>query len=161
MGGWQGSGTPTRIQLRRILAPTDFSEAAEPAMQWAMALGEVFGAEVVILHVLDLTIAALAGLPSQLAAFPAVGELLEQVRRETEQEMARVSARFPGARTLLREGSPRSVILEVAAEVDADLIVMGTHGRTGLAHVFFGSVAEHVVRHSKVPVLTVRRGEGA
>jgi len=48
----------------------------------------------------------------------------------------------------------------VAAEVNADLIVVGTHGRTGLAHVLFGSVAEHVVRHSRIPVLTVREAEG-
>ncbi|MDR5694358.1 MAG: universal stress protein [Armatimonadota bacterium] len=160
MEGSQGSRTPAKVEVRRILAPTDFSEAAEPALHWAIALGEVFGAEVVILHVMDLSIAALAGLPSQIAAFPAAGELLERVRSEAEQEMAKVAARFPTARTLLREGSPRSVILEVAAEIGADLIVMGTHGRTGLAHVFFGSVAEHIVRHSKIPVLTVRQAEG-
>jgi nucleotide-binding universal stress UspA family protein len=51
----------------------------------------------------------------------------------------------------------RSAILEVAAEVEADLIVMGTHGHTGLTHLLIGSVAEHVVRHSRIPVLTVRQ----
>ncbi|MDP3766726.1 MAG: universal stress protein, partial [Dehalococcoidia bacterium] len=62
-----------------------------------------------------------------------------------------------GGRTIIREGMPRSMILDVAREVGADLIVMGTHGRTGLTHVFFGSVAEHVVRHSRIAVLTVRQ----
>jgi nucleotide-binding universal stress UspA family protein len=65
--------------------------------------------------------------------------------------------RFPGARPLIREGPARSTILEVAGEIEADLIVMGTHGHTGLTHVLFGSVAEHVVRHSRIPVLTVRQ----
>lgn len=110
-----------------------------------------------LLHVLDLTIGALAGFPANVAMVPAVGELLERIRVETQQEMAKVSGRIPGAQTIIREGTPRSMILDVARELGADMIVMGTHGRTGLTHVFFGSVAEHVVRHSRVPVLTVRQ----
>ena len=146
-----------QVQPRRILVPTDFSPGAEDALNWANALGAAFHAEVVLLHVLDLSIAALAGFPSSLAMVPAAGELLDRIRSETEQEMTTLAARVPGARAMIREGTPRATILEVAAEVKADLIVMGTHGRTGLTHVFFGSVAEHVVRHSRVPVLTVRQ----
>ena len=145
------------IRPRRILVPTDFSPGVESALQWARALGEAFRAEVVLLHVLDLSIGALAGFPANVAMVPAAGELLQQIRTETQQEMAKLSSRVPGARTIIREGIPRSVILDVAREVGADMIVMGTHGRTGLTHVFFGSVAEHVVRHSRVPVLTVRQ----
>ena len=77
------------------------------------------------------------------------------------EQMRQLAARFPTARTLIKEGTPRSVILEVAADLDVDLIVMGTHGRTGLAHVFFGSVAEFVVRHSRIPVLTARQEESS
>lgn len=146
-----------RIHPRRILVPTDFSPGAEEALAWAQALGGAFKADVVLLYVLDLTIAALAGFPSSMAMVPAAGELLDRIRAESEQEMAKLAARVPGARSMIREGSPRAVILEVAREVGADLIVMGTHGRTGLTHVFFGSVAEHVVRHSRIPVLTVRQ----
>lgn len=146
-----------QVRPRRILAPTDFSPGAESALNWARALGSAFGAEVVLLHVLDLSVAALAGFPSSLAMVPAAGELLERIRGETEQEMAKLAARLPGVRPLIRDGTPRTVILEVASELGADLIVMGTHGRTGLTHVFFGSVAEHVVRHSRIPVLTVRQ----
>lgn len=148
---------PSRPQVKRILAPTDFSSGAERALQWAVGLGELLEAEVVILHVLDLSLAAAAGFPAQVAAMPAAGELMERVRQETSVEMSRLANRFPHAETMMREGSPRPVILEVAKEIGADLIVMGTHGRTGLAHVFFGSVAEHVVRHSRIPVLTVRQ----
>lgn len=149
-----------QVGPRRILAPTDFSPGAESALSWARALGSAFGAEVVLLHVLDLSVAALAGFPSSLAMVPAAGELLERIRAETEQEMAKLAARLPGVRPLMRDGTPRTVILEVASELGADLIVMGTHGRTGLTHVFFGSVAEHVVRHSRIPVLTVRQHPG-
>jgi len=148
------------IHPRHILVPTDFSPGAAGALEWAQALAAAFGAEVVLLHVLDLSLAALAGLPSALAMVPAAGELLERIRAETAQEMATLAARLPGARSVIREGAPRPVILEVAQEVGADLIVMGTHGRTGLTHVFFGSVAEYVVRHSRVPVLTVRQRGG-
>lgn len=147
------------LRVKRILFPTDFSPGAEPAAHWAAALSDAFGAELVILHVLDLSLAGLAGLPTQVAMMPAVDELIERVRAENAQEMARVAAQFPRARTMTREGPPRSTILQVAGEIGADLIIVGTHGRTGLAHVLFGSVAEHVVRHSKVPVLTVRETE--
>ncbi len=145
------------IRIRRILAATDFSPDAERALEWARTLSEAFNAELVILHVLDLSLAGAAGLPTELAAMPAVGQLMDRLRSEAASEMTKLAARHPRARTLLREGSPRTTILEVAREVAADVIVVGTHGRTGLAHVLFGSVAEHVVRHSPVPVLTVRR----
>ena len=145
------------VRPTRILVPTDFSPGADVALGWAQSLAAAFGAEVILLHVVDLSIAALAGFPSTLAAVPAAGELLDRIRIESDEEMRRLVARIPGARGIVREGTPRSVILEVAREIGAHLIVMGTHGRTGLTHVFFGSVAEHIVRHSRVPVLTIRQ----
>ncbi len=147
------------LRIARILLPSDFSPAADPPARWAATLRRAFGAELVILHVLDLSLAGMAGLPTQVAMMPAVDELIERVRAEAVQEMARLAERFPQARTLIREGSPRPMILQVAAEVGADLIVMGTHGRTGLARVLLGSVAGYVVSHSTIPVLTVREAE--
>ena len=145
--------------LKRILAPTDFSPAAEPALQWATSFSAAFGAELVILNVLDVSLAGSAGLPTEFAAMPAAAELIDRLRAETKTEMAKVAARYPKAKTTAREGPARTGILDVAREIGADLIVMGTHGRTGLAHIFFGSVAEYVVRHSHIPVLTVREEE--
>lgn len=152
------AGTP-QVRVSRILIPTDFSPGAEPALRWAAALAEAFGAEIILLHVLDFRLAALAGMPD-MAPIPAVDELLRTANAEAEQQMRALGARFPDARTILKEGVPRAMILEVAKAEGADLIVMGTHGRTGLSHVFFGSVAEHVVRHSRIPVLTARQDEG-
>ncbi len=147
----------TLARMKKILAPTDFSPGAESALQWALSLSEALGTDVFILHVLDLSLAGVAGLPTELAAMPAVGQLVDRLRVETKEEMAKVAARYPRATTMVREGSPRTGILEAGREIGADLIVMGTHGRTGLAHIFFGSVAEYVVRHSRIPVLTVRQ----
>ncbi len=147
----------TLARVKKILAPTDFSPDAEPALQWAQSLSEALGADLLILHVLDLSLAGVAGLPTEMAAMPAVGQLVDRVRVETKAEMVKVAARYPRAKTMVREGSPRTGILEAGREIGADLIVMGTHGRTGLAHIFFGSVAEYVVRHSRIPVLTVRQ----
>ena len=118
-----------------------------------------FGAELIFLHVVDLGIAALAGLSPHVAAMPAVDELTRVLRAEATEGMANLAARYPHARTLILEGSPRPLILQAAREEDTSLIVMGTLGRTGLSHLVFGSVAEHVVRHSPVPVLTVRQEE--
>lgn len=148
---------PSQVRIARILVPTDFSPGADAALEWATHLAKPLDAQMVILHALDLTLAGAAGLPTEFAAMPAVGDLMERLRREAAEEISRLAARVPKAQTMVREGSPRALILETAKETKADLIVMGTHGRTGLAHIFFGSVAEHVVRHSRVPVLTVRQ----
>lgn len=144
------------VHVKMILAPTDFSGAAEPALAWAAQLAEFFKAQVTIVHVVDVSLGNMTGL-APLAAMPAYGELLEVLRRDAKSDMAKIAQRYPGARTLIREGVPRSSILDLAGELGADLIVMGTHGRTGLAHLLLGSVAEHIVRFSRIPVLTVRQ----
>lgn len=147
------------VTVTRILVPTDFSPGAEGALRWAAMLADRFGAETIFLHVLDLSLGALAGLPSEMAAIPAVEELARLARAEAAESMGKLSARYPGAHTIVLEGSPRTLITQVAEEEDASLIVMGTRGRSGLALVVFGSVAEHVVRTSRIPVLTVREAE--
>jgi nucleotide-binding universal stress UspA family protein len=145
------------IAVRRILVPTDFSRHADLAVQWADRLGTLTKAQVTALFVLDLSLGAVAGLPPEMASMYATGELLARVRQEAAAEMARLGRRYPRVRTLVREGSPRPEILRTADRLRTDLIVIGTHGRTGLAHVVFGSVAEHVVRYARMPVLTVRK----
>jgi nucleotide-binding universal stress UspA family protein len=148
-------------EIKRILVPTDFSPGAGGALDWASYMAQCFKAELLLVHALDLTLGAAAGFPSDVAMMPAVQQLADRVREEANTEMAKLAEQYPHARPIIREGIPRRVILEVAKAEAASIIVMGTHGRTGLAHVFFGSVAEHVVRHSQVPVLTVRYTEEA
>lgn len=141
------------MNIVRLLVPTDFSPAAERAYEWAAYMCDRFGASVVLLHVIDTTA---AGAPASIdVATAAPMTVLETVGHEAEEALARVTARFPRTESLLRIGSAGSAILETAAEVGADMIVMGAHGRSGVARAVFGSVAEHVVRQSKIPVLTV------
>lgn len=143
-------------KVSHILAPTDFSEASESSSEWAAWLAQRLGARVTFLHALEVEWWAV---PEQVSGH---GNTIQQLRQATarwaEEELGRWSQRFGGGEGALREGSPRDVIPQVCGELQADLVCMGTHGRSGLARTFFGSVAEHVVRTSPVPVLTVRPG---
>ncbi len=149
------------VRLRCVLAPTDFSPTADAALPWADFLARAFDARLVLLHVVEVTYEALLELPRTVRAEP-VGEALAKALQERAQRELQARAHGLGPcelvlRTGLGAGLSRQCILEVAQEVDADLVVMGTHGRTGIQRILFGSVAEHLVRTSPVPVLTVRR----
>jgi universal stress protein A len=144
-------------EVKTILVPVDFSEGSAAAVEWAGRLSECFGARTILLHVIDTSASAMIGGPGGVLAPPPPAAMYDELRKEARDSMDALVARVPGATPMLREGTPRQHILRVAQEVGADLIVMGTHGRTGLAHLLFGSVAEHVVRHAPVPVFTVRR----
>lgn len=138
--------------FQRILAATDFSEAAHAAVGLAAAVARDAGAELTVLHVCEVPPYADTGpipydvlTPLAAAAQARLDELLREVR-----------AVHPGVRALLKLGAPWEEILAAARETRADLIVMATRGRRGLAHALLGSVAERVLRLSEVPVLTVR-----
>jgi len=143
--------------FRRILVPFDFGAPAERALGVAIEFARVCGASLTILYVHEVPAHAYAGVDSTLAyshtPVSAAGEeRLDQLIRETK-------ARYPSIEGLFRVGFPSDLILEVAAG-GYDLIVMGTHGRRGVARAALGSVAEKVVRLSTVPVLTVHASEG-
>ena len=137
--------------ISRILVATDFSPQAGMALKWARRLADQFGARIVLLHVVDVCALGAAG-------FALVGPgALPAMLTEAQREMQRWQEMVPDAEVLIREGEPRPLIVDAALELKCQLIVMGTHGRSGLAHLLMGSVAEYVVRYSRVPVLTVRR----
>jgi universal stress protein A len=139
------------ISISRILVATDFSPQAELASLWAIRLADQFKAKLLLLHVIDIFSLA------ELSCHAVGGDpLLPMLRDEAKHNMQRWEARIPTSQSFVREGSPRPVIVEAAVELQCQIIVMGTHGRSGLAHLLLGSVAEYVVRYSKVPVLTVR-----
>ncbi len=150
----------TEETIRTILVPTDFSEGAARALAWARALARAFGAEILLLHVVDLAVAwmPVGGLGSMPAPVPP--EFVERLTKDVQTALdAMAHDAVEVTRRQFRNGHPREVILDVAREVRADVIVMGTHGRRGFSHLFIGSVAEHVVRHARVPVWTVRTPE--
>src|SRR5687768_11327747 len=145
------------IQIRRILAPTDFSEHSCYALQYARLFADRWGAELHLLNVIEpavfpteagLTPMGLMNLDSELtfAAERAMGEVLNR------QELQGI----PNVSTAVGHGRASSAIIEYATQHEIDLIVIATHGRTGLEHLIFGSTAERVVRESPCPVLTIR-----
>lgn len=145
------------ITVRRVLAATDFSPASEGAVHWADFLARRFGAELVLFHAFSVDPALLAG-PTGVAVDLA-SRLLEEARRSAEESMRELRDRFPAARAVVEQAPAREGIVRAAQALRADLVCMGTHGRTGLPRLLQGSVAQHVVVHSPVPVLTVRRGQ--
>ena len=141
-----------------ILVPTDFSEASDAALDYARVLAQKFGATMQLLHVIELAHASGAFSGEMfIAETPNMYDLLMQEARSNLAHRVRPAdlARH-GTTTEVVTGNSAGVIVQYAADKNIDLIVMGTHGRTGLAHLFMGSVAEHVVRTAPCPVLTVR-----
>ncbi|MCS6865583.1 MAG: universal stress protein [Gemmataceae bacterium] len=145
------------IHLHRILVPTDFSEYARPAIRYAAELAQKFSAELILLHVVPDTILAL---PDAVMPTPAPLADLEAMVASGKQGLANVIASehltHLHPRAEVRIGSPAAEIIAAANDLKADLICIGTHGRTGLLRVLLGSVAEMVVRQAPCPVLTVR-----
>lgn len=142
--------------IKKILLPTDFSECAEPATALAIKLGQTFKAEVIILFVYNAPL--YFGVLAEMYMVPV--EVVERLRSEAERNIEQLRQRAAevgvSASGLAMEGMARDRIIEIAQSNDVDLIVMGTHGRTGLRHLVPGSTAEHVVRTAPCPVLTVR-----
>ena len=134
-----------------ILVPTEFETGSQKTLELAKQLGAQLGCEVALVHVYQMPVYTYPGLePTLLPSFTA--EVTAAAKRAVEQ----LGREAGGLRSLLREGDPATEIVAAANEVGAKMIIMGTHGRRGLAHLFIGSVAEKVVRKSPVPVLTVR-----
>lgn len=147
-------------EWKRILCPVDFSGASRVAMKAAAELAARFGAELTLFHAYPLpgyTLPEGTILPSSAS--------LQELARETEEHLAawKVEAELAGAgRVAVAQavGEPAGEIVAFARSGAFDLVVVGTHGRTGLSHVLLGSVAERVVRRSPCPVLTFRPSAG-
>lgn len=142
----------------RILVPIDFSPTSESAIDYARELATRFDAQIELLHVVEDPIASGAWEPD--ASYLTIPELLDRFVEEGERRLEDFKNRLRDAgitvETRVVTGSPARGILHTAQEDGCDLIVMGTHGRTGLSHMLMGSVAERVIRTAACPVLTVR-----
>ena len=147
-----------RLQLQSILVPTDFSAPSLKALRYATALAAQFGAKLTLLNVIEPI-----GPTPDFAYNPIVLDN-ERVMAGAKEQLKRLLERQgidAGLieKTLVRVGVPFNEISGAAAALKADLIVIATHGYTGLKHVFLGSTAERVVRHAPCPVLVVREDE--
>jgi nucleotide-binding universal stress UspA family protein len=145
----------------KIIAATDFSDDSARALQYAEELARKFGAEMIVLHV-DQPLAPVMLTPEFGPGLDtgAMNRIAEEQRllaqRELDKTVTRLRDSGLKARSLLRVGAPFMEIIHAAQTEAADLIVMGTHGRSGLAHVLMGSVAERVVQKAPCAVLTIR-----
>jgi nucleotide-binding universal stress UspA family protein len=151
------SAAKSPFRLKKILVPIDFSGCARKALQYAIPLAKEHEAAITLLYVVptiapagDFVVADYATVQAEMCASGGkqLAKLaLDEVRGEVSAD------------TIVHTGSPALEITAVAKSLPADLIVISTHGRTGLKHVFMGSVAEHVVRGAPCPVLVVREQE--
>jgi nucleotide-binding universal stress UspA family protein len=148
------------MKLKRILVPTDLSPASFVGLDYAAELARAFKAEIVLLHVVEPIVYAT---PTDLYAATAdLGSVLQEQERSGRAQLQKIQQRYgkkiAKMRAVQQTGTPYVAITSVAKKLKADLIVMSTHGRTGLSHLFLGSVEEKIVRTSACPVLTVRAG---
>lgn len=146
-------------KFRHILVPTDFGPSSAEAVEVAIALADTFDAELTLLHVWEIPVYPYMEFVLDSA------QLVDSVEQAATQRLAQaldeVRQRLPRAKSLLKMGLPWQEIVDTIAELQPDLVVMGTHGRRGLTHALLGSVAEKVVRLSPVPVLTSHAAPGA
>ena len=147
------------MPFKRILVPTDFGEPSRQATDLAAELARKDGASLVLLHTCELPAYTYPGMAMGMVDL--LGSIEAVARKQLDGEVARVRALWPDTTALLKTGYPWQEILAAIDGAEADLVVMGTHGRHGLSHVLLGSVAEKIVRSSKVPVLTLRGVEAA
>lgn len=140
----------------KILTAIDFSESSDSAFDYALTLASQFNSELTIVHVINE--------PVDLRGFYVPHISFEQLEKEIESGAVKMMetfcheklGSFSNYQTVIATGIPYDEIINTATRIDASLIVLGTHGRTGLDHILFGSTAERVVRSASCPVLTVR-----
>ncbi len=144
--------------LKRILVPLDFSPASRNALRFAREWAMRFGSEICLLHVVEATypiaeFGAVPYSPPLSASADAHAQALTGLQNLAAHELGETTE----VPVFIRDGVPYDQIVSAAREMGADLIILSTHGRTGLSHALMGSTAERVVRHATCPVLTLRR----
>ncbi|MEW6683028.1 MAG: universal stress protein [Nitrospirota bacterium] len=167
------TGAAKPYDIKTILVPTDFSEGAQLALEYAKTLAKVFKAKIVLLHVIETLASTLTetmqrvGTDSMVRSMTQSPQLLDVyalIQRAVEPALDQVVEDLKkdgvsSSRSLLQGPAYEQIVAQGRA-LGADLIVMGTHGRRGVSHLFMGSVAERVVRLASCPVLTVRTPHG-
>jgi universal stress protein A len=145
-------------RLRRILLPTDFSGCANYAFPYAAAIARATQARIICVHVVERVVPSVGY--SGLADPMPIADMSEQLEESAERELPRLTdcEELTGLEVeeVIVHGDAAAEIVRVAGEQEADLIVISSHGRTGLGRMIFGSTAEAVVRHASCPVLVVK-----
>lgn len=146
------------MELNKILVPVDFSENSTRAVEWALLLAEYFEADITMIHVI-LFYQEDVGESERMETFEKlVREKEKRIQQQLNKQSREVSKRDINIQSVVLRGiSPADTLMEFISEMNFDLVVMGTHGKTGIRHFVQGSVAEKIVRNAPIPVLTVHR----
>jgi nucleotide-binding universal stress UspA family protein len=162
------------MKAQKIVVPIDYSDYSAPAFQWGVSLAQKYGAQLLVLHVIPKAVEEVypEGVSSinpmasyydgmapgsrPFIAQPIIIDLQEHALRQLEHFASQHLGDAPSVQVKVAVGKPAVEILRVVREEGADLIVMGTHGRTGLRHLLLGSVAKAITRHAPCPVFTLR-----
>jgi universal stress protein A len=154
----QNNKGKSELRLQKILLPTDFSGCANYALPYAASIARATGAEIVCVHVVEPVVPAVGY--TGLAEPMPIADISEQLEDSAERQLPKLTECDECAGIELEEvivhGDAAAEIVRVAHEREVDLIVISSHGRTGLGRMIFGSTAEAVVRHAKCPVLVVK-----
>jgi nucleotide-binding universal stress UspA family protein len=143
-----------RLNIRRILVPTDFSEISDRGVKYAADFARSLGAELILFHAVEPILMA-GDLLGTVAAAQALDQMERSARENLLRSAARLKQRGIRCRAVLANGDAAAAIVGAAAKARADLVAMSTHGRSGVSHLFLGSVAERVVQTAGCPVLTM------
>ena len=155
----RGETARSQLKLQQILVPIDFSASSRKALHYALSFAQQYRAKLTLVHVVEPPM-----YPTELGYVPVeIESLNKSIQATAEEKLRGLAQELIGSellgQTLVRMGHPYQEVTQVAKELEADLIVISTHGYTGLKHVLLGSTAERIVRHAPCPVLTVRERE--
>lgn len=142
--------------INRILVPIDFSEYSKPAISFSKDLAKIFNSELILVHVVEPILYPPDFSMGQVALPPLTIDVDSAAKEELERLIKNEIGDEFKASSIIRTGKPFVEIVDAAIELDIDLIVISSHGRTGVEHILFGSTADKVVQKAPCPVLTVR-----
>ncbi len=148
------------MTAKHILLPTDFSEHADHAVNYAIELAQQLQAQLTLIYVIHLTPLVMGDVGAS-TLLPYLADLENDAHERMQALLKRVHEKGIQGETAVVQGVPFQTIVDTAASRGIDLIIMGTHGRTGLTHALMGSVAEKVVRLAPCPVLVTRETRAA
>jgi len=148
-----------KIKIENIMCPVDFSNCSDHALEYAVALAQAYQAKLLLLHVVMPPVTSLPGDPMIPEFVQNLKELENACSERIEEKIGPIRELGIDVQSCVVNGTPFAEIIRVAREEQSDIIVLGTHGRSGLQHLLIGSVAERVVRKAPCPVLTVKDPE--
>lgn len=149
------------ISMKKILVPIDFSDYSKAALKYAVEFNERFHAVIILVYVVEPVIYPADFSFGQVALPSMETELRDRGQQQLESLIEKEIPKETKAQAIIRSGKPFIEIIKVAREENVDLIIIATHGHSGIEHILFGSTAEKVIRKSPCPVLSIRSDEQA